>query len=286
MCSIIGIVSPKRALPFEKSEKKTLARVIALNEYRGGSGAGVWSPKIGLKKSVKLDAKGEVYTRKDDNNIMVHLRASTSGQVIDKFCHPFQSKHIVLAHNGHITNYRHFRVPMDTLAGVKQVRKGESAIRELQGWYVLAWYNLKSGLFHLLNQSGAIDYGWAGGRLWYASTNLKTALGDKLGAVHSLPSGKHIVFNPFGKVVKVQSEKDYSPRVFVPRPSPLGFGWTPKTSYFPALNGTQKWSINQLQKIEDEVNEERLNDYNSDIPACNYLPIKYRLNVDYSGSNE
>ncbi len=173
MCSILGIISPKKLPTLDTKSKNLIPKLIRANAYRGGDGAGIWSEKWGLIKGVKLNVIKEFMRRSDDSTFLVHLRKATSGDVSNAHCHPFKKSGVVLCHNGHISNFTQFKVAMDSLAGLHAVVKGQDEINKLSGWFVLAWIDNRDKTFNLLNHDGSIQYGWFGKRLVFASTGLK-----------------------------------------------------------------------------------------------------------------
>ena len=272
MCSIIGITSPTSET-LSAQDFTNLKRLIRLNKYRGGHGAGVWSDKTGLKKSPKLDALSEVMSRKGEKHVLVHLRYSTSATHIAKYNHPFMERHVVFVHNGYVSNYRRFGVPMDSLAGLQAILKGNEALRELEGWYVFVWYNLKTKKVHVLNHAGSIQYGWLDGKLYLASV----ALEKVIPSCKVIESGQHLVFDyTTPKRVHLQSVRAFTPKSVV-----TTFGFGALASYPVVGTGNYNYASSPDYGVEDimfkrdefQPDWER---YKAKAPVP-YIPAKYRV---------
>lgn len=271
MCSIIGITSPtSKAL--DATDFRNLKQLIKLNQHRGGHGAGVWSEGSGLVKSPKLDAISETMSRKGEKNILIHLRYATSATKVAKYNHPFMEKHVVFVHNGHITNFKKFDVPMDSMAGLKAILQGNEAMRDLEGWYVFVWYNLKTKRVHVLNQSGSIQYGWLNGKLYLASIGLE----EVIPSAKVIESGQHLVFDyTTPKLVHLNSARAFTPKTEVVR---FGFG----SKSYPTV------SVPPLRT--SHVDDDGGSDFDQYVPLwlrhepIRYLPAKYRI-ADLKKSN-
>lgn len=186
MCSIIGAIKVNQKA---KIDYKKLQKLYEKNISRGGSGQGIWSPKKGLTKGLKLKCYGEYEKRKNENVIISHLRYATSGSTSDEHCHPFETENTVFVHNGHISNYQFFNVAMDSLAGLKMIENGKE-LEKLDGWYVFVWYNKKTKRLHMVSSSGHIEFTTEKGIFYFASIGIKDVFSK--GSV--MPDGYHLTF--------------------------------------------------------------------------------------------
>lgn len=209
MCSILGYFSPKKVRALDQNGLDILNKLIKLNIHRGGNGAGIWTEKSGLVKSVHLNLPHELLKRKGkEKNLLMHLRIATNGGICDRFCHPFVLDDIAYCHNGHISNFTEFGAEMDSLAGLFAINKGQKAIEKLTGWYVFAWYDKKRATINLLNHNGSIQYGWYRGNLVFASEGLDKVL-EKWFVV---PDNKWLVFKAYRRGVRIVESKTIKPK--------------------------------------------------------------------------
>lgn len=90
-----------------------------------------------------------VMDKLSDYHYMIgHVRASTMGADKDYNAHPFEYDHIILVHNGTITNHHTLEKAIETVdsaaVAANMAAKGElETLEKLDGGYSLVWYNAK-----------------------------------------------------------------------------------------------------------------------------------------------
>ena len=140
--------------------------LLRMDSVRGEDSTGVF----GVDKDGKLDLlKGNTdgYTFVTSKNydkfhkriwntyhiVIGHNRKATKGSVTAKNAHPFKEKHIVLVHNGTITNAKDLNkeVEVDSHAIAHSLAEGNAveALGKIDGAYALVWYDMEKRTLHL-----------------------------------------------------------------------------------------------------------------------------------------
>ena len=143
---------------------KDFKDMMVVNSLRGAHStgvAGVDPYKDNLVNYIKgegspydvfqYDKSTEFFERayKDFKLLIGHGRYATQGEINAQNAHPFVAGHIVLAHNGTLTNfkelkkgdYEKFEVDSELIANMISKEGAEVAIPQLHGAYALVWYN-------------------------------------------------------------------------------------------------------------------------------------------------
>jgi predicted glutamine amidotransferase len=106
MCGIVGFSGKNANSTFNKDKIKLL--FFWNYKDRGKDSTGLWSPKNDVIKNTKSADKFWIEADeniKEDNLLIGHVRASTSGLVNNNNAHPFKENWAVLCHNGTLTNH-------------------------------------------------------------------------------------------------------------------------------------------------------------------------------------
>jgi len=166
MCGLLGFINAEK----DKlaSPERLFSDMLFIGTRRGSHGTGavvvtqdkllthkssIWGPDfVGTKTYQTVIGKN----LKDAVLAFGHNRHATRGTISDENAHPFQHKHITLAHNGHIQN-AWWLLPngvshdVDSFAACWAIaEKGEKeALESLRGAFALTWYNSKDGTFNI-----------------------------------------------------------------------------------------------------------------------------------------
>jgi len=89
-------------------DKSKIAQLLFWNEERGKDATGIYTPKTGIKKSLKKSSEyitSDFYNEIQQDSVLIgHVRQATYGVNSLNNAHPFQYGNIVLAHNGTLDN--------------------------------------------------------------------------------------------------------------------------------------------------------------------------------------
>lgn len=99
---------------------------------------------------------------KEGRFLVGHNRKATVGKITDNTAHPFVEKHIILVHNGTLTNHKEVgNSEVDSHAICKSIaEKGHiETIKMLQGAFALIWYDInKKALFICRNDKRPLSF--------------------------------------------------------------------------------------------------------------------------------
>jgi hypothetical protein len=118
------------------------------------------------------DSMHQLYSR--GQVIVGHNRKATSGDITNENAHPFHHEHIIMVHNGMLSNYRSFGdFEVDSMAIPKVLAEHEDpkkALRLLDGHFAIMWYNAKTDTLHWVrNEHRPLSMARAGNVLYIAS---------------------------------------------------------------------------------------------------------------------
>lgn len=158
MCGHVGIAKTS-ALTLE--EERAFTNLLFLDTIRGEDATGVCAVEAHNKSKAsrlfKLAVAAPEFIQhpgykklltKPNSVLIGHNRAATKGKVIDSNSHPFNFKHITLAHNGTLTNYSDlpghgkYSVDSEVLAhAFADVDNPKEVLEAVVGAYAVVWYN-------------------------------------------------------------------------------------------------------------------------------------------------
>lgn len=172
MCGLVAMhtTEPTGFLSFDKEEFKNM---MVLNSLRGTHSTGIAgfnsrkTPVPNIVKSTGSPYNLFSYIQTDTfmsrflsefTSVIGHGRYATQGAVNAKNAHPFVEDHIVLAHNGVISNYHalrdykqhsHIEVDSQLIARLMADNNPLDVLPEVQGAYVFIWYNTNENTFNI-----------------------------------------------------------------------------------------------------------------------------------------
>lgn len=160
MCGLVAGVS-KTGYGFLRADVNKFTNLLIADSIRGPDSTGVF----GVNKQGNVDwikEKGNPYELIDStefggfkmdmvNNyqmVVGHNRKATVGATTDKNAHPFAEEHIILVHNGSLTNHTTLteeKVDVDSHAIVHSfVERGyKETLKDIQGAFALIWFDAK-----------------------------------------------------------------------------------------------------------------------------------------------
>lgn len=163
MCGINGLISKHGVFQYYVDDLFT--NLIRMGSIRGEDSTGIFGvTKEGHCDVLKGDTDGYIFTRTDNfgkflkragqYRIMVaHNRAATTGSVSAANAHPFQEKHIVLVHNGTISNKedlnKEVEVDSHAIAHALAEHDAVQALGKIDGAYALVWWDESDGTLNL-----------------------------------------------------------------------------------------------------------------------------------------
>lgn len=165
MCGLIGILAKTKSA-FSVEDIDLFQDLLVVDSLRGADGTGIFGVyqssnsfihKVGSHPYALLTHPEWNHIRsrmyRNCKAILGHNRKATHGKISNETSHPFREKHIILAHNGVITNYKEFEdteVDSHALAHLFASTPVEEAIPQINGAYAILWYDMKSKLIHFI----------------------------------------------------------------------------------------------------------------------------------------
>lgn len=161
MCGHVGILKTT-ALTME--DERMFTNLLFLDALRGMDATGVCAVEAHVPSKATrmykaavaapefINLPGYVKLLTKPNSVLIgHNRAATKGKVIDSNSHPFNFKHITLAHNGTLTDYstlpgyNKFGVDSEVLAhAFADVDDPKKVLESVVGAYAIVWYNQRN----------------------------------------------------------------------------------------------------------------------------------------------
>lgn len=165
MCGIVGLLS-KTKNGFFSIDVDTFQDLLVIDSLRGSDGTGLFGVydtgnsfinKVGAHPYALLTnpiwAKIRDKIARNCHAVIGHNRKATMGKISNETSHPFRENHIILVHNGQITNYKDFantEVDSHALTHLLASSSPEDAILKIQGAFALVWYDLKTKKVHFI----------------------------------------------------------------------------------------------------------------------------------------
>lgn len=169
MCGLVGIVNKGRN-GMTNDQVKAFAELLYSDQLRGVDGTGIFYNAKKNEKRVKIlkapyksslfvqtkefqDAADTMF--KESNFAIGHNRAATKGKVDGKCTHPFREQHIVLVHNGTISDHKELHddkdVEVDSHAICHSIAKigAKETLKKIDGAFALIWFDGKEGTLNL-----------------------------------------------------------------------------------------------------------------------------------------
>lgn len=183
MCGIFGAIGD-----YEADKVKILC---LLNENRGQHSTGIWNGKAVLKDKITATEFCIKYKNvwKESDILLGHTRYATTGAITKDNAHPFIINNIVGTHNGAIYNFHdkmavnNIKFEVDSQIIFHVLNKGIDKLKELHGYWGLAWYDRRDrGKLWLSCNNGELHYviDSANNTLYYSSDpNHLKAIGVK-----------------------------------------------------------------------------------------------------------
>jgi len=202
ICGLLGGIGPS-------IDPQVIRTLAILNQDRGSDGCGFFNAKASHVKSVDnakeflqdpylsrwiIDSARKTWA------VCGHTRGGTRGGKSTKNAHPFRYGKIIGSHNGILDCPAKYSVDseyaMDLLSQNKPGAYQE-ALGDVQGWYVLTWYDSRDKSLYLLNWKGDLSIAKYGDNCYYSSSanHLKTALGIGDKAITPIAHTKVIRFS-------------------------------------------------------------------------------------------
>jgi predicted glutamine amidotransferase len=170
MCGLVALHTKSNLLRYHVDEFK---QKMLINSLRGAHSTGIAGFKGGRYNFIKSNGSPyALYNHAESTQffegaieyqtIIGHGRHATRGEINAYNQHPFREGNIVLAHNGGITNYnelrdekKHSHITVDShlVCALINEQGYTNVLPQLQGAYVLMWYDLDEETFHIVRNS-------------------------------------------------------------------------------------------------------------------------------------
>jgi glucosamine 6-phosphate synthetase-like amidotransferase/phosphosugar isomerase protein len=153
MCGIVGLYSVKNNGFIPKAEK-ALQDMMWANQLRGVHGAGLFTIDRNNKRRIiktpsSFEFLAESKAYKDIANfldgyklVINHNRWATQGKIDTEHTHPFETKKIVLVHNGSLYHYpknKDYLMDSHAIAELITEHGHEEMVNLVGGAYTLVW---------------------------------------------------------------------------------------------------------------------------------------------------
>lgn len=169
MCGLFGTFnSVSSNASTSKDREKFLSVAAYVSALRGTDGTGfcvasssgrdsqIYKDPVSSWVFTQTNQYGSVIKSLFSNNIVMgHCRSKTIGPSSHPNTHPFRAGHIVLAHNGTLTDMSNLPTRIAGITdsehiAINMAKEGEKETLEmLNGSYALTWYNEKNGTFNI-----------------------------------------------------------------------------------------------------------------------------------------
>jgi hypothetical protein len=225
MCGIVGVHSGDK-FGFYGKDRDALKGMMVVNSLRGIHSTGLmgFHKEESMKDQVNIvktvgspyylfdwNKSDEFFNRMVSNfgTVVGHGRYATRGAVNADNAHPFEENHIVLVHNGGITNFyslhdknkhEHIQVDSHLVARLIADEGADEILPRLQGAYTLVWYDTTDGTLHMArNDQRPLFMGNNDKNMFFASEDHTVAWANgrydlKIGEIKSLPTYQHYTF--------------------------------------------------------------------------------------------
>lgn len=172
MCGLLGMHMTRKA-KFFTTDLDEFKQMMHLTSFRGMHSSGIAGINLNddlpaaIVKSTSnphylysFAETTEFFTHalKSFTSLIGHCRFATHGEVNSRNAHPFQEGHIVLAHNGVISNfkslrdeYKHPEITVDShlVARLISEHSAEEILPKLEGSYALMWFDFNTKSFNI-----------------------------------------------------------------------------------------------------------------------------------------
>lgn len=288
MCGIIGMHAINKA-GFFTNDKDALKGMLVVNSLRGAHSTGLMgfhkdptkNDEVNIIKCVDSPYNMFAWQRSEEffnrmiayfGTVVGHGRFATRGEVNADNAHPFEEGHIVLVHNGGISNFhqlkdnkKHEGIEVDShlVARLIMEEGADAVLPELRGAYTLIWHDTTDGTLHMArNEQRPLFVGENKNALMFASEDITLDWANsrydlKLDNIESIPTFRHLIFQKGSNIpeVKVYKEK----HAYTPPPRYRGYEDRDYSDYEPPINRqkgrTKITSIDKsLAEIEATVN--------------------------------
>lgn len=171
MCGLVAMVS-KKEIGFAQQEVTAFTQMLFVDQLRGKDGTGIYyngtkgefnpmaiksaSPSSVFIGTKEYSAAMETVFR-NSGYVVGHNRAGTRGAKDDKNAHPFREGHIMLVHNGTLSEHKslHETYESDSKAICYSIAKkgAEGTLKEIKGSFALIWANCKEKTLNFCRNS-------------------------------------------------------------------------------------------------------------------------------------
>jgi hypothetical protein len=175
----------------KRVDYQAIRTLALLNESRGRDATGIFN-SLGNRfkeneRSTKFLQNPELARWLIDSSnhcwaICGHCRGGTRGGNTTENAHPFKYGKVIGSHNGVLDAPNKYKVDTEyAIDLLSQAKPGhyQDALKDVVGWYVLTWIDMRDRKIRLLNWKGTLHLARFGGSFYYSSEadHLKTALG-------------------------------------------------------------------------------------------------------------
>ena len=161
MCGIVGVISYAKG-GLTHNELNLVKEMLYVGAVRGKDSTGLmcldnngvtnWVKDVGLPEDLVSCKDGKDFFSSalfNSRAVFGHNRSATKGKIITDNAHPFEEEHIVLIHNGTLTNSYEFTemrtVEVDSHLITKLIatRGVEETLQKIRGAFTLVWLDDK-----------------------------------------------------------------------------------------------------------------------------------------------
>jgi predicted glutamine amidotransferase len=168
MCGLVGFIGT-RTFTDRMTRSKLLSELLYADTFRGEDSTGlaaarfdqehvpVYKRALPAPDFLQMRKTDKLLSNIDDYNVVMgHNRAATKGSITDQTAHPFQFKHITLAHNGTVSNHRtltggdKFVVDSEAIANAVAEAGIEHVVKTLDGSFALTYIDKSNNTFNII----------------------------------------------------------------------------------------------------------------------------------------
>lgn len=163
-----------------------------------------------------------------------HTRYKTRGAVSDRNSHPFRYGKVVGSHNGMVDAPDRFVVDSEHLFW--KISRGDyQSIADVGGYWGLAWFDKRDGLFYLTAHRNTLAYAYHKGAIYYSSDKKHLAC-FVTGDIVEMDEGQVLAFSADGTIYDSNDDACWLKPIEVTASYTYGYGRT--VGYSSSYTGT------------------------------------------------
>lgn len=186
MCGLIACFSKQKSFGFTYKDEQIIKQLLIADVFRGVDSTGVFGVNTyGNVKMAKEASSSPYFISRPDikafcgdivskfHVVVGHNRKATMGGTSDETAHPWIHEHIILVHNGTLTNHRELAdtvVDSHAICTSIATHGYKHTLKKINGAYALIWYDInEKKVYFCRNEDRPLYMAENEDRVWLAS---------------------------------------------------------------------------------------------------------------------